>query len=226
MRRDLMQREAVVYEEPVAVAGRLDALGIDQPTLVDSVKEGVAFVLACTRHDPLYLPGILGSGKIVRALRDRLIPRGWVYSNPRNYALTTDPGGSFAIAVAGGDASTGREQTPTTRTEKGPATRDAIYGNLQHQLAEVDPQFPRVDKSLTVQTWILLYFIDDHQLNEIRMELSLPSGMDRDGYVTSWRERIVLPAEPFGAVPVSVDKPKDGGDQDDVTVAVERRTAS
>ncbi len=219
-----MQSEAIVYIEPVATASRLDALGIDQPTLVESVKEGAGFVLDCTQHDALYLPGILGSGKIVRALRDRLIPRGWGYSNPRNYALTTDPGGSFAIAVAGGDASTGREETPTTRTEKGPATRDAIYGNLQHQLAEVDPQFPRVDKPLTIQTWILLYFIDNH-LSEIRAELSLPSGMDRDGYVTSWRERIVLPTEPFGASPMSVDKPQDGGDQDEVIVAVKRRAA-
>ncbi len=219
-----MQSEGVVYEEPVSVTGRLDALGIDQLALVDSVKEGAAFVLACTKHDALYLPGILGSGKIVRALRDRLIPRGWAYSNPRSYALTTEPGGSFAIAVAGGDASTGREETPTTRSEKGPATRDAIYGNLQHQLAEVDPQFPRVDKPLTIQTWILLYCIDDH-LNEIRMELSLPSGMDHDGFVTSWRERIILPTEPFGAPSKSVDQPQDGGDQGEVIVEVERRAA-
>ncbi len=118
--------------------------------------------------------------------------------------------------------STGREETPTTRTEKGPATRDAIYGNLQYQLAEVDPQFPRVDKPLTIQTWILLYCIDDH-LNEIRMELSLPSGMDHDGFVTSWRERIILPTEPFGAPSKSVDQPQDGGDQDEVKV--ERRAA-
>lgn len=220
-----MQSEAVVYEEPVSVAGRLHALGIDQLTLVESVKEGAAFVLACTKHDALYLPGILGSGKIVRALRDRLIPRGWAYSNPRNYALTTEPGESFAIAVAGGDVSTGSEETPTTRSEKGPATRDAIYGNLQHQLSEIDPQFPRVDKPLTIQTWILLYFIDDH-LNELRMELSLPSGMDHDGFVTSWRERIVLPAEPFGAPSKSVDKPKDDGDQGEVIVEVERREVS
>ena len=220
-----MKSKAVAYEEPVSVAGRLDALGIDQLALVESVKEGAAFVFACTKHDPPYLPGILGSGKIVRALRDRLILRGWTYSNPRNYALTTDPGGSFAIAVAGGDVSTGREETPTTRSEKGPATRDAIFGNLQYQLAEVDPEFPRVDKPLTIQTWILLYCIDD-QSNELRMELSLPSGMDHEGYVTSWRERIILPTEPFGAPRKSADMPHDGGYEDEVVVAVKRKAAS
>jgi len=215
-------KDMAVYSESIDVAGRLDALGIDEATLRQSVTEGAGFVLNCTAHDPTYLPGILGSGKIVRALRDHLIPRGWSYENPRNYALTTHPSGTFTIAVAGGDANTGCEATPTTRAEKGAATRDAIDGNLQLQLANVDPRFPRIVMPATAQTWLLLYYVDN-RLGEIRMELSQPRGMDSEGFVTSWHERIMLHSESFGMPPESEKWPRDDEGGDAIDVPVERR---
>ncbi len=221
-----MKSAGTVYFSPLDVAGRLDALGVKEITLRDSVKEGITFVFECTGHDPLYLPGMLGSGKIVRALRDRMIPLGWVFSNPRNYALTADPSGTLAIAVACGDSNTGREDaTPTTRSEKGPATRDAIYGNVQLQLSQVDPRFLRVDTPASIQTWILLFSIDENA-GETRLELSLPGGMDQKNYVTSWRERIILPPEPFGtSQETRKSDPTADPSSGAVEVAVHRRAA-
>ena len=217
-----MNDAAVIYSESVEVIGRLDVLGIDERTLRDSVIEGIGFVLNCTAHDPSYLPGIMGSGKIVRALRDRLIPRGWSYSNPRNYALTTEPAGAFAIAVAGGDANTGSKENPITRAEKGAATRAAINGNLQLTFTHVDPKFPRIETPATIQTWVLLHFVDE-RLGEIRMELSQPAGMDSEGYVTRWSERIILRSEPFGMPPEEGKLPYDDAGDDAINVPVERR---
>ena len=220
-----MNRSGDVYEDPVDIAGRLDALGVGENSLRESVKQGVSYVLECTKHDPPWLKGIMGTGKIIRALRDVLIPRDWTYSNPRGYGITTHPSGEIAIAVAGGDANTGRAATPTTRTEKGPATRDAIYGNTQLQFSQLDPRFPRTNTTATSQTWILLFYVDD-DAEETRMELSQPSGMDRDNHVTSWSERIILPPEPFGSTGTRQPQPQPSAGDDDAKVTVERRAVS
>ncbi len=76
-----MKSEAIVYIEPVAIAGRLDALGIDQLTLVDSVKEGAAFVLDCTRHDPLTCPASWG--------RERSYGRSGITSSQEGGSIAT-----------------------------------------------------------------------------------------------------------------------------------------
>ena len=160
--------------------------------------------------------------EIVRALRDRLVPRGWSYSNPRNYALTTEPSGAFTIAVAGGNANTGCEANPITRAEKGTATRAAIDRNLQLTFVHVDPEFPRIETPDTILTWILLHFVDE-SLGEIRMELSQPAGMDGDGYVTRWSERIILRPETFGMPPERDRRPHDDAGDDAIDIPVERR---
>jgi hypothetical protein len=66
-----------------------------------------------------------------------------------------------------------------------------------------------------MQTWVLLFFVDEH---EFRVELSLPDGI-RDGQISSWAERIILP--PF---PRDQDTWNLGHDDEDhVVVEVVRR---
>jgi hypothetical protein len=197
----------VLRSQPVDVAGRLDELGLKESVLKDAVKWGCGFVLDCTLNDPAQLPGILGWGKITRALRDSFVPLGWKVATHRSQALTVSADKSVAILVAGGDTLTGTasEISPTTRSAKGPATKDAIAEN-QRSFAEVSPEFAELEPTNT-RTWVLLYCIDE-EADEIRVELSFPRYIADNGYVSTWSERVLL-----SPIPLEGRTPPDGGEE-------------
>ena len=209
-----------VFSDVVPVAGRLHELEVSQDVLQEALMYGLRFGFECTGHDPPSLKGILVWGKISRALRDRLVPAGWKPNNMRNYATVIHPDDSYAIAVAAGDWHTGMPNgTPTTRVEKGPATEEAVAAN-QLSFADISRDFPKAPSSVLgiTQTWLLLHYVDE-EAAEIRWELSLPDRMV-DGFVSAFRERILLP-------PVALDKPthQSVSDTDAVDVNVIRRKA-
>lgn len=212
-----LRSEARIYAKPPDRATRLFGLDVHEDVLRDAVQFGVGHVLECTFHDPASLSGILGWGKITRGLRDRLVPLGWTPERARNYETTVHPDGGWAIVVAGGDPFTGQpDRSPTTRSEKGPATKDAVSEN-QRSFADIDPSFPRPDVvkiAVARRTWFLLYFADTDQ-EEIRSELSLPEQMTHDNYVMTWRERIILEPIKIGIGPhPAADDALDNGDID------------
>jgi hypothetical protein len=196
----------VRYIKEHEVASRMDALGLTATLLRDAVEEGVAQVLSCTANDPEQLPGILGWGKITRALRDRVVghPLNWQRANHRGQPSTVRPDGSVAIIVASGTEETGNEAgaDPATRSTKGPATQDAIARNLL-TFSSIAPDFKKYDPPppppSAEQTWVLLYFIDE-DASEVRLEVSLPEYMDSDNHVSRWRARIIL-------APIPLDQP-------------------
>jgi hypothetical protein len=204
--------ESVVYVKNHEVIGRLDALRLTDDLLRDSVREGIAHRLACTKNDPDYLLGILGSGKITRALRDRLMrkPHDWKRETYLNQPSTVRPDGKIAIVVAGGTEDTGVEGgQPATRSAKGQATRDAVDRN-QMSFSAVDASFRRFDPpEPTDETWMLLYYIDEER-GEVRAELSLPRFMDEDNYVTDWKERVILSAIPIDRPQVALSANEEG----------------
>lgn len=214
-----MQEKMLVHSDPAQVTGRLDALGVAAELLGNACQYGLFHAFQCTRHDPPMLPGVLAWGKTMRYLRDQLVPLGWTVSNARNYATVVHPHRGLAITVAAGDANTGlSDALPSTRHEKGPATRDAVRQN-QLTFADVSESFPVPTKDeLGSQTWLLLHFADEER-EEIRMELSLPQDMTADGYVTTWRERILLPPLPFSPSP---EGPR-VEDEPEIDISVERR---
>lgn len=203
--------ECVVRSSGPEVIGRLDELGLTESLLAEATRSGVEFVLGCTANDPDYLPGILGSGKITRALRDRLIPRGWKVAKVLNQPSTVNKTGTVSIVVAGGNDATGLiEQVLATRSAKGPATSQAISTNLQGSLADIDNSVPRLETVTPRLTWMLLYFIDASR-EEVRIELSMPSLMDSSGYVCQWSERNILSPLPLNQEPL-IDE-EDFGDE-------------
>jgi hypothetical protein len=153
-------------------------------------------------------------GKPMRFLRDRLVPRGWRSENKQNYATVVHPEGHHAITVAAGDAHTGiPDRTPTTRTEKGPVTREAVNGNQLHFGEIVESFRPFVHR----QTWLLLHYFDE-ETDEIRMELALPTDMTADGFVGAWLERIIL-----SPVALSPNPGTDVDTEEQIDVDVQRR---
>ena len=85
---DLPTRVSV---RPAEVTARLYELDLKREALVEAVHFGFSYAAECTRHDPKSLAGILFWGKIVRKLRDQLIPDGWDVENRQNYPLTVHP---------------------------------------------------------------------------------------------------------------------------------------
>ncbi|HEX8075217.1 MAG TPA: hypothetical protein VF545_09575 [Thermoleophilaceae bacterium] len=210
-----LQHQAARLQE----LGRLSELGVAEDVLREAVQVGQHHASDCTAHDPRGLSGILVWGKTVRELRDRLVPLGWRSSDDRNYATVVNPVQTFAIAVAGGDVNTGRRGAePSTRTDKGPATQDAVKLNRQLSFSDIDQSFPKFQpEGPGLQTWMLLHHADE-DAQEIRVELSLPAGMT-GGLVTDWQERIVLSPVPFMPHAVEVAEPDDHA----IDIRIDRR---
>lgn len=208
-----MREGPQVRAEPVEVAGRMDELGIEEAVLRNAVLSGFQHASTCSEHDPPNLRGILFWARAVRSLRDQQVAKRWTAADRHNYSTVDHPDTPLSIAVAAGDANSGRvDADPTTRTEKGPATRQAVNRN-QMSFEDEDEDFPK-----TRQTWLLLHYVDE-DADELRLELSLPADF-ADGYITEWRERVIL-----GSVPLSPGSQEEEDEEsEEVDVSVERRS--
>lgn len=205
------------------VQSRLTQLGLEETRIADVVRRGYIAFISCTVNDPPLFPGFSAWARMVRGLREYLVPQDWERSDDNNYSLVVNPSGTIAIAVATGDEATGcRDATPTTKSSRGTCTIDAVTVNSS-QLSLFDfPPLPSEvqaaksgDKRLT---WILLVH---RSTNEIRCELSLPRSMGDDSRFDSWQERIIL-----GSIPIDsdmIDVLPSTPPQPDVTVAIKRR---
>lgn len=130
-------------------------------------------------------------GYAVGALGDQLRPLGWVRINEGNYPLTVNEELGIAVAVASADENTGNpHEHPSNRSKKGRSTVDAVKLNHTFDLfADLMPSTaPEIDGR---ETWVLLHHTDVAK-KEIRMELSRPSEIGKDGKFSNWSERIML----------------------------------
>ena len=207
-----------VHSDQVSVIARLAQLGLVESDLRDAVHQGMLALSECTPNDPPLIPGITAWGRVVRALREGLIPKGWTRSDDGNYSVVINPVGSVAIAIATGDEHTGDPfANPATKSPKGPRTQSAVEFNSQ-QLVLFPDFVPSISLDDGKATWILLQHFD-HLKKEVRVELSLPIGCS--GRVDGWAERIILSALPFDPtvninIPMLPDLP-------DIEVPIRRR---
>lgn len=180
----------VIFHEPADVDARLAILQLDRQVLIDSLVQANMYRARLTSHHPNLYRHATMTNETVAALRDFLVPRGWIKQDEGNYELVVNPELNLAIAVASGDVGTGlKERTPSNKSEKGPRTVKAVDDN---RTADLFPETlsPIEDEASSLDTWILLHRIDG---DEIRLELSRPNGYDStERFVTSWSERIVL----------------------------------
>lgn len=215
-----------VYSEPIAARSRLAALGLGPESLWDALNYGLAERNNLTANDPLWLWGILTSGKITRGLRDQLVPLGWEICNDRTYATVIHPNRLLQIAVSSGDTDTGNPLGhPATRVEKGIATELAVKSNQSgfHSILPDDFSNP----TNPMPTYLFLYCMNDAS-GTASAELALPIGISDDGIVREWLERIPLfPVDFHEAerIPVDDDEHDDEHDGDPYHVEIERRVS-
>ncbi len=187
---------AQVHVEDEAV-DRLAELGLSVEIIERVVRRADAEASMCTPLDPPIMEGLTRWGRTNRFLREELIPAGWTFDNPRNLPRTIHPSGEFAIIATTGDELTGvLDLLPATKYTKGFATVQAVETNEQLTLDFADFDLGAPDgqgrNGGELLTWFMLFHVDDEGF---RVELSLPDAIT-EGRITSWAERIILPAFP------------------------------
>ena len=209
---------STVYRSAEATT-RLHRLELTANDLAKPVTVGLSYTFECTTFAPPSFRGLIAWGKTVESLRLGLAERDWVPNNARNYATVVHPDGTHAIAVASGDSATGTDLDPSTRSEKGTETKIAVQRN-QLSFAAIDRSFPLPVSEATMQTWFLLYFADE-EVENIRLELSLPRYMNPEGRVTTWLERILL--DPIEFDSLNASRPQDIEPTDEPDIRVQKR---
>jgi hypothetical protein len=219
--------KATLHLEPFEVRHRLSELGLTEEILNQALEAGFAAYAECTLNHPPSFPGLMQWGQTVKMLRDLLAPDDWTRSNEGNLPFTVNKANTIAIAVATGDEATGNpEETPCTKSSKGPRTAGAVAANArQLDLFPIDicpEDLARIKGEGHRMTWLLLLHRDE-AAREVRAELSRPTRMSEKQHVDGWIERIILNSLPFDGdnLELPSDKSPEGPAID--TVEIKRR---
>jgi hypothetical protein len=203
---------------------RLADLGLSIQIIERVARRADAEAGMCTPLDPPIMEGLTRWGRMNRFLREELISARWSFDNPRNLPRTIHPSGEFAIVATTGDELTGlADLLPATKYAKGDATIQAIEVNEQLMLDFGDFDLRQAAGQAAeggdLLTWFMLFHFDE---DGFRVELSLPDAI-AEGRITSWAERIILPAFPRDDSLAGL-KPLGGDDEGEgVVVEVTRR---
>lgn len=212
--------KVVLHADSKVVASALAKLGLTMEPLLIAISQGFLARMNCTKNHPPLFASFVAWGETVRALREQLATLGWNRNDEKNYSRVFHPELKIGIAVATGNEATGlADQTPYTKSAKGPSTVEALEVNRQQAWL---PGFESIELKTDDEenqkrtTWILLIH---HAENEIRAELSLPFDIATDGRISVWRERILLSALPLDSEPIAIVPPN----QPDIDVVVRRK---
>ncbi len=205
--------KAVVYKHAEDVDAQLARLGVMREQIERAPIAGYTARTSCTPHHPGNHGGMVHYGEMIRQLRDDLVPAGWSVVRDMNLEIVVSPEKGIAFAVASGNENTGLpERNPSTKRRRGAVTTRLVDDNKQLQLDLPVPDLPPKisdDGKEVRQTWVLLHYFDR---NELRYELSRPVRIGDDGYIESWKERIIFPPVPIDGValpmlPAYADQP-------------------
>lgn len=172
---------------------RLSEIGIELEVLNQALRSGHNGAAQVTAVHPKTAAGTRRWDETVASLRNSLIQEGWKQTDYRNAPRIVNPENNISIMVATGNNKTGTKEDPSNATAKGVmAQQDVRNNNGAGQ--QVIQEVAEMREAQTPITWVLLYFYSQ-QFNHIRAELSRPSadGMDDQGFITKWEERIILP---------------------------------
>lgn len=175
-----------VVTDESEVEGALQERGISLEILHAALEAGASASALCTPNHPRIYRGLARWGETVRSLRDQLAPAGWEPEEADNFPTVVRGDGALAIAVASGNADTGKaDGHPTTRHAKGPVMHQCVETNLYLPFGGL-PQ----DLNAPPPIWLLLHYRAE---GELRAELSFPVSIDGSGFVTAWGTRLILP---------------------------------
>jgi hypothetical protein len=194
---------AKIVVDPMQAEARLQELSSDLSLVLlrEVVQNGLGARNDTTRASAVIAAGVQQWLKTVEGLRTRLSDKQWHIHDEKNCPFISSPDRSVSFVVMTGNNETGKQgfEDPTNQAEKGVVVEGFVQSNNQLELFNQDSFRLAQEKRAETQVWAFLYHYDK-KLNEVRFELSYPTGFDNKK-ITTWGERIIL-----GSIP---NNPKD-----------------
>lgn len=187
-------RRATIVDDQALVDARLQELHPDLTTVLirNAIRGGLAGRNEVTRASAPTAAGVQQWLKTVEDLRTMLAALQWHIHEQQNCPFISSPDRSVSIVVMTGNSETGKVgfEDPTNQAEKGVVAEKFAQKNSQLELFNRGSFKLAKDKQTETQVWALLYHYDK-VLNEVRFELSLPTGFDKKK-ITEWGMRLIL----------------------------------
>ncbi|WP_043350120.1 hypothetical protein [Cupriavidus basilensis] len=216
---------AKTVTDAALVEARLQELSADLVTklLYNAVLSGLGARNDTTRASAVTAAGVQQWLKTVEVLRTQLSERGWRIHNEKNCPFISSPDHSVSIVVMTGNNETGKKgfEDPTNQAEKGVVVEGFVQSNRQLELFNQDSFKLAKAKQKETQVWAFLYHYDK-ALNEVRFELSYPTGFGKKKII-EWGERLILGGIPNNPADFTVRKDAPNAP---ATVEVEPKTGT
>lgn len=212
-----IQQGTIIYKDDEAIR-KLFELSLSPEIFIKAVKKGIRTKLSKSIYSPRLCVGMSQWEDTIVGLREQLCQNGWTQCDKYNLNRTISPQNDFAIVVSSGDAGVSKDYNPTTLNKKGELSVTVVDTNNNIQLSFFPMETHKKKKKYSIETilhWFLLYYTDN---KNIWFELSLPRDLDKDGRISSWFQRIVLP-------PVDISTLFDGDDEQNDEEIVEEEIA-
>lgn len=195
---DAVASRAKAVTEPELVEARLQELSSDLviSLLHNAIQGGLEARNDITHASAVTAAGVQQWFKTVEHLRTQLGDKQWRIHNERNCPFISSPDRSVSIVVMTGNSETGKlgSEDPTNQAEKGAVVEGFVQSNGQLELFNQESfRLAKANQSET-QVWAFLYHYDK-ALNEVRFELSYPTGFDKKKII-KWGERLILGSIP------------------------------
>ena len=216
---------ATIIDDPALVEARLQGLHPDLRTILfkDAIRGGLGGRAEVTRASAPTAAGVQQWLKTVEDLRTLLATLQWHIHEQQNCPFISSPDRSISIVVMTGNSETGKNgfEDPTNQAEKGAVAENFIHQNRQLELFNHDSFKLAKEKQKETQVWALLYHYDK-VLNEVRFELSLPTGFGNKK-ITAWGVRLILGSIPNNPADFTIRKDVPN---EPATVEVEPKTGT
>lgn len=187
-----------IIVEPEVVEARLQELSQDLAIklLYNAIQSGLGVRNETTRASANTAAGVQQWLKTVEELRTLLSEKQWHIHNEKNCPFISSPDRSVSIVVMTGNSETGKQgfEDPTNQAEKGVVVEGFVQSNRQLELFNQGSLKLAKAMQKETQVWAFLYHYDK-ALNEVRFELSYPTGFDKKK-ITAWGERLILGSIP------------------------------
>ncbi len=191
----LAPRRAKLIIDPDQVEARLRDLHPDLTSLLlrNAIVGGLGARNEVTRASAPTAAGVQQWLITVEGLRTFLAKLHWKIHEHQNCPFISSPESEISIVVMTGNSETGKDgfDDPTNQAEKGAVAESYVQKNFnQLELFNSDALKVAKRKAKETQVWALLYHYDK-SLNQLRFELSLPTGFSRRK-ITQWGERLIF----------------------------------
>ena len=171
--------------DEIEVTARLRYFSLDRDVLIAAVRMAVAAYGGCTDNDPPSARGYEPWRATTRGLRELLPTRGYERDDSGNFSTIKHVEHGIRIVVLNTDGKAGDPRPdvfPRNRLKKG----------ILHERAIGAPDWlPGLPNPFAVNQLDIWYFCQHIDGDKVLAELSRPDRIE-DGFITSWRERILI----------------------------------